>query len=199
MQDGMETCRHVCQIIDEFDFQAGAGSVQWPTRRALEEQMSWLAARQRFGELGSREAWDLVVEGGYKQVKGMVQDHQYSADCLQEQLKNKATMEPTKKNMQWHRWEVKRLEHNVQYLKANVKLLQGNDHCEDLQAEMNKLQEQFLEVKSFKGLGAADSAASREFYTSAVAFRSADLQPEVKRPMKPPTPPSEHESEEEAN
>ncbi len=202
MQDGMESCRHICQVVDEFDMQVSGGSVQWPTRRALEEQMSWSAARARFGELGSVEAWNLVVQGGYKQVQGMVQDHKWSAQTMEDRLKSGEKMEPQeeknmKKQVQWHHYNAKRLEHNMQYLKANVELLKGNDDCEDLQAEMGKLQKEFLEMKSFRGTGAADAQASREFYTSAVAFRSADLAPEVKKPMKAPTPPLEHHSEEE--
>ncbi len=205
MQDGMETCRHICQIVDDFDMHCSGGAVQWPTRRAFEEQMSWSTARARFGELGSVEAWNLVVQGGYKQVQGMVQDHRWTAQCLEERLKEEK-MEPhaakkMKKSVQWHQYQAKRLEPNMQYLKANVELLKGNDECEDLQQEMSRLQNDFLSMKSFKGVGAAeDAAASREFYTSAVAFRSADLMSEVKNPMKAPTPPSEHESEkDEAN
>ncbi len=100
-----------------------------------------------------------------------------------------------KKSVQWHNYQAKRLQHNVEYLRANVELLKGNGECKDLQQEMSRLQNDFLEMKSFKGVGAAeDAAASREFYTSAVAFRSADLMPEVMKPVKAPTPPSAHAS-----
>ncbi len=98
MQDGMETCRHICQIADDFDTKVSGGKVQWPTRRAKEEQMSWSAARTRFGELGSVEAWNLVVEGGYKQVEGIIEGHKWSAQCLEETLQSDTKMEPDAAN-----------------------------------------------------------------------------------------------------
>jgi len=92
LQEGQETCRHIAQIFVEYDAKICGGTCRWPLRRVLEEQQTWSAARARWNELGSLEAFKLVVEGGVRCVKAQIEDLKAEADgdwCTQEEAAEK--------------------------------------------------------------------------------------------------------------
>ena len=112
LQEGQETCRHVAQIFVEYDMKICGSNCRWPLRRILEEQQNWSAARARWNELGSLQAFRLVVEGGVRVVKAQIEDlkAEASADgwCTPEEAANKLV-------------EAQRLESNMKHLQEHPK------------------------------------------------------------------------------
>ena len=145
VQDGMETARHVAQIFVEYKMEAAGGGVRWAHRRILEEQMQWSAARQRFGELCSRAAFNLVVEAGVRGVAADVADMEYEAD----QPWTLASAGKALKD------EAERLKRNVRHLQQHVELLRGAPGVANLQGEMQRLMHDYLQVKAQQGEHAA--------------------------------------------
>ena len=163
MQEGVGSARHVATIIGEYDLEVSGGAVRWAIRRAMEEQSAWSAARCRFRELGSMEAWSMVAEAGIRQVKAAIEDSRWEATRPWQTEDRR--MELVK--------EAKRLEKNLQRLQKHVPLLQGAPDVQDLQAAMHQLSQ----VE-----GAAGASTSGAWATTAVAFLSRDLQEPVQAP-----------------
>ena len=162
LQEGQETCRHIHQIFVEYDSKICGGTCRWPLRRVLEEQQTWSAARARWGELGSLQAFRLVVEGGVRAVKADIEDLKAEAAggwCTIAEAAEKSR-------------EASRLEHNLQHLQENVSLLQGVPEVKDLQAAMNLLVQEHQKAKGGAG---PEACSSHQFYTAAVGFLSRDL------------------------
>ena len=166
VQDCMETARHVAQIFVEYKMEAAGGGVRWAHRRILEEQMQWSAARQRFGELCSRAAFNLVVEAGVRAVAADAGDMEHEAQqpwtlaCAGKTLKA----------------EAERLKENVRHLQQHVELLRGAPGVANLQNEMQQLVRDYLQNKVQNGEHAAALQNNdRGLYTTAVAFLSREL------------------------
>ena len=165
-QDGMETARHVAQIFVEYKMEAASGGVRWAHRRILEEQMQWPAARQRFGELCSKAAFNLVVEAGVRAVAADAGDMEHEAD-------QPWTLASAGKAL---KAEAERLKANVRHLQQHVELLRGAPAVENLQVEMQRLMHNYLELKVQQGEHAAALQMNdRALYTTAVAFLSREL------------------------
>ncbi len=160
LQEGCETVRHIAGVFDEYDLELSHGSVRWALRRLLEEQSAWSSARLRFGELGSREAFALVVEAGVRRCRSDIESLRWRAS--QDWVEKTERVENMK--------EAERLEKNIHHLQTHVKLFEGAPHVKDVQLEMQKLMKAFLESK-----GVAE-AFGEDFFTTATAFLSKDLQ-----------------------
>ena len=48
--------------------------MRWGIRMSMELQQAWSAARRRLKELGSPEAWHVVVEASWRQLESMIAD-----------------------------------------------------------------------------------------------------------------------------
>ena len=146
--------------------EAAAGGVRWAHRRILEEQMQWSAARQRFGELCSRAAFNLVVEAGVRAVAADAGDMEHEAQ-------QPWTLASAGKAL---KAEAERLKANVRHLQQHVELLRGAPAVENLQVAMQGLMHDYLELKVQQGEHAAALQMNeRELYTTAVAFLSREL------------------------
>jgi hypothetical protein len=166
VQDGMETARHLQVVFVDFHMENAQGSCRWAQRKVLEEQMSWSAARQRFGELCSRAAFNLVVEAAVRFVLADADDMEWEA---QKQWTSAAEAKKLTT-------EAARLKSNVQYLQRHVPLLRGAPTVENLQLAMQRLVKEHLEMKAEWGeAGAALQVHDVEFFTTAVAFMARDL------------------------
>ena len=173
IQDGMETGRHVGQIIMEYDMERAEGMCRWPLRRTLEEQMAWSAARQRMGELHSLAAWSLVVEAAVRMVRAQAQDMQWEAQHT-ESVKARGLQT-----------EASRLLQNLAHLQRHVVLLRGAPSVQNLQSEMQNLVLQHLQMKVEHGEAAAAlqlHAQNMEMFTTGVAFLSRELPEPVQGP-----------------
>ena len=163
VQEGVESARHVATIIGEYDLEVSGGAVRWAIRRAMEEQSAWSAARCRFNEIGTVEAWSLVAEAGIRQVKATIEDNRWEAS------RGWQTEEARMQLLE----EANRLEKNMQHLQKHVPLLKGAPDVQDLQAAMHELS---------KVEGAAGVSTTGGWATTAVAFLSRDLEEAVQGP-----------------
>ena len=131
-----------------------------------EEQMQWSAARQRFGELCSRAAFNLVVEAGVRGVATDVADMEYEAD----QPWTLASAGKALKD------EAERLKRSVRHLQQHVELLRGAPAVANLQGEMQRLMHDYLQIKAQQGEHAAAlQSHDVQLCTTAVAFLSREL------------------------
>ena len=166
VQDGMETARHLQVVFVDFHMENAQGSCRWAQRKVLEEQMSWSAARQRFGELCSRAAFNLVVEAAVRCVLADADDMEWQAQKLWTSAAEAAKLTT----------EAARLKSNVEYLQRHVPLLRGAPTVENLHLEMQRLAQQHLQAKVEHGeAGAALQIHDMDLFTPAVAFLSRDL------------------------
>ena len=99
--------------------QMAPGEMRWARRRAMEEMMAWGAARCRLREVGTPQAWCLVVEAAWRQVRSDLEDHEGSH-------------------------EAQRLQANAADLRAHVPELIGVPDAGDLLAEMKALEAAWL-------------------------------------------------------
>ncbi len=161
LQEGCETVRHIAGIVEEYDMERASGGTRWAFRRLIEEQSAWSSARSRFGELGSLEAFNLVVEAAVRRVKADIEDMRWRA--------SQEWIEEAEKKV--HRDEASRLEKNLGHLKQHVQLFRGAPEVADVQLEMKSLIKQFIERKPQILAG----ACCEDFFTTATAFLSRDL------------------------
>ncbi len=160
VQEGCESVRHIVQICEEYDMKRGEGSVRWPKRKILEEQSAWSSARSRFGELGTMQAFQLVVEAARRQVKAEVEDTRWK--CSQDWLPEAEKKEQLA--------EADRLEQNLKHLAQHEPMFQGRPEVEDVQKEMLKLMKEWMQKK-----GMPEACLEDEFFTTATSFLARDL------------------------
>ncbi len=160
VQEGCESVRHIVQIFVEFDLKRADGSVRWPKRRLLEEQAAWSSARARFNELGTMEAFQLVVEAARRQVKADIADMR--AKCREDWLPEVEKEEQTA--------EAERLEVNLKHLAKHDAMFVGKPEVEDVQKEMLKLMKEWMAMRGMPEANLEDA-----FFTTATSFLARDL------------------------
>jgi len=179
-QDGMETARHLEQIFDEYNMEVSGGAVRWAQRVVLEQQMVWSTARNRFGELGSKRAWDLVVESSKRSVKARIADnHSWSNNCKKRIAEE--TLEPKKaqrlmEESAGYLADAARLKKNMEHLEAHVPLLAGDKDVEDPMKAMCTLMAEFEARKKPEVITAYVEAHCADMFTTGTSFLSRDLQ-----------------------
>jgi len=179
VQDGRETARHLEQIFDEYNMEVSGGAVRWAQRMVLEQQMIWSTARNRFGELGSKRAWDLVVESSKVSLRARIGDNNsWSNDAKKAAAEarigdNKKAAAKAMKLMEEsvaYAAEAARLQKNMEHLEAYVPLLAGDKTVEDPMTEMGILVAEFEAMKKPEVTTAYIEAKSNGFYRADCAF-----------------------------
>jgi hypothetical protein len=74
METGQETCRHLTQLVHEFDLQRANGSLQWARRRTLGVYGEWRFARQLQKADYSDRMWQLVVVTAVVWIRTEIED-----------------------------------------------------------------------------------------------------------------------------